>query len=141
MATAHFAKLIERLLAKFCSWEGALGVQAASAPGGLSPTARETMRLELERLRDTYAAPAGRAKSSLSSLFSRWREPPIRDLASRERLLLREYERLCDLDLPLRISGVLLRHYSALKRASHAQPSVHTPILALPSVLGPGVRA
>ena len=135
MATAHYAKLIERLIGKFQAWEDAQTHNGTSAQAAVSPSTRAHLLSELVQLRTAYSIPGDRSKSTLFGVFSRWTEPSVTDLDGRERVLLREYERLCDLDLPLRISTVLLRHYSAIKRASHAAPQARPSLLAMPVAL------
>lgn len=135
MATAHYAKLIERLIGKFQAWEAAQTRAGTSAQAAASPLTRAHLLAELVQLRNAYSVPGDLGKSTLFGVFSRWTEPSVNDLDGRERVLLREYERLCDLDLPLRISTVLLRHYSAIKRASHAAPQARPSLLGLPGAL------
>ena len=123
MATSRFSNLLERLVVKFCSWDDACGYAPAQLQVGVLPAERAALLDELAALRQAYSTGDQKRKSMIFDVFSSWAAPARTDLHGCETALLGEYERLCDLDLPLRISSVLLRHYSILKRASHTPTS------------------
>jgi hypothetical protein len=120
MSSAKVASSWQELIIRFESWdESAAGVEGPY-DCGLSRAARASL---LAELRGVAAGPA--RLSPVPGPWERWvrhlptwPSSPVDECSRRQRALLGSYERLCELDLPLDVSNLLIRQYSAIRRAT-----------------------
>lgn len=106
------------LVARLRAWDELADGARLDDPG---LSARERRAMIDEVLALAGAPPrAATPWRSLLDLFAQRAADPREERLQREVSVLRGYEQLCERELPFDVSSVLLRHYSAIKRASHA---------------------
>lgn len=120
MDISDLASPLNRLIHRFQSWDAALGGELDDAGEGLSRLERTALLDELLGL--VADRSIGRESDTWRAVMGFFSARAATSMGERGRLehsLLRAYEQLCELDLPFGVSSILLRHYSAIRRATH----------------------
>lgn len=121
MKNTDLSEPILRLIERFEAWDQTFSQSRGADDAGLPSRERgallkELLTLAVERPRGPRPLDPWRV---FADLFGPRAASGPAERARREGRLLRAYEQLCEHDLPFDVSSVLLRHYSAIKRASH----------------------
>jgi hypothetical protein len=118
MEIADQTAALHLLIVRFRAWDEALAA-IDDDHAGLPAAERAALLDELRGVVDGEAGAAPDPWQALMAFFSPRATSHAEERARRELALLRQYELLCERDLPFQVSSMLVRHHSAIKRAAN----------------------